>query len=842
MKKIKNFFSRWYVQMFLALLTVIMGYTGYSVYYRNLENPMTPGAIRIQSFFSMLKLFTLGFDVDNKAFQSGQNPLGQKKWVLYMLQTARFIGLFLTGTTLFKVLSSHISRLKEQIGFFLWDLKHEKLMLIGSNDENCSLYRSADKKYSGLIVCDSGDIPEKLSEQGLKCVHSGDAKSLLYDQIKKTIQNPEKKNTIIINTKNEKQNLSLSRTAIESINSYLADDIAVHSCLHSIAENVRQIKDRIRKETEDAENSGSVTAGAVQYQELIKKMKTSAADHSEFDEVFQKILKIEEKLNEKAGIENENGNAAELTLIREEITVLCTQTDQAILRTCIPLEKKIIGMLDRIRIVVFADREYQAIYRSIQQGSFCPIRCLNKYTLTAADYVSDYPLTRFIPDHERKDEILTPTGRITKESEFNMILVGFGDTNQEILLTSFGSNQFMQYDENGNPELKPVRYHIFDRNRELNEKNLNHNMFRYKKEFLDLVGTDSPGAPKETDYILPLYEYPADISFYRMDINNEYFYNRIREICIENPLSINHIVIAVSDDMSNIDLAQRLAEKKNEWGLKNLYIFTKVRDPENEKIINVFSKGDYISFGNEAFTLDVLLEDEIEHMASLKSGEHLRSGLSVKYPFLTEEEQKIHSAYEWLTMDHTMHMSNLFNFIGLRLKLNLIGFDYEKQKDGNGSDQNSVSLQEFADRYSEGDPALGMSEETGLIYSFRDPEKPEDFSKDITRKNLAVQEHYRWNGFMIMSGFIPGTIDQIKQGKTKDYSLRYHTNITTWDGLFKFRKTYAEAMNISEQEADVIRYDYLLMDGTWAYLNRNGYKIIRTGSRQIESGINKSFR
>ena len=101
MKKIKNLFSRWYVQMFLVLLTVVMGYTGYSVYYRSLEKPITPGAIRIQSFFSMLKLFTLGFDVDNKAFQSGQNPLGQKMWVLYMLQTARFIGLFLTGTTLF---------------------------------------------------------------------------------------------------------------------------------------------------------------------------------------------------------------------------------------------------------------------------------------------------------------------------------------------------------------------------------------------------------------------------------------------------------------------------------------------------------------------------------------------------------------------------------------------------------------------------------------------------------------------------------------------------------------------------------------------------------------------
>ena len=223
------------------------------------------------------------------------------------------------------------------------------------------------------------------------------------------------------------------------------------------------------------------------------------------------------------------------------------------------------------------------------------------------------------------------------------------------------------------------------------------------------------------------------------------------------------------------------------------------------------------------------MEDEIEHMASLKSGEHLRSRLTKKYPFLTEEEQNIHCDYEWFTMDHTMRMSNLYNIIGLRLKLNLIGFDYVKHGDNNSADYHKVSLEEFADRYCEGDLPRELSEEIGLIYSDKDTDEREDFTKEITRKNLAVQEHYRWNGFMIMSGFIPGTIDQIRQGKTKDYLLRYHTNITTWEGLFEFRKIRAKALGISEKEADVIRYDYQVMDGAWAYLNKNGYDIVRIG-------------
>ena len=50
------------------------------------------------------------------------------------------------------------------------------------------------------------------------------------------------------------------------------------------------------------------------------------------------------------------------------------------------------------------------------------------------------------------------------------------------------------------------------------------------------------------------------------------------------------------------------------------------------------------------------------------------------------------------------------------------------------------------------------SKESALIYSYKTVEGMEDFTKDITRKNLSVQEHYRWNAYMIMNGFVPGTI------------------------------------------------------------------------------------
>ena len=122
---------------------------------------------------------------------------------------------------------------------------------------------------------------------------------------------------------------------------------------------------------------------------------------------------------------------------------------------------------------------------------------------------------------------------------------------------------------------------------------------------------------------------------------------------------------------------------------------------------------------------------------------------------------------------------------------------------------------------------MGMDEEAGLIYSFKTIDRREDFKKDITRKNLAVQEHYRWNAYMIMNGFIPGTIQQIRTGWERDYQKRFHTNLTTMEGLFTFRELKAKFNRISEEDADTIHRDYQQTDGAWAYLDRNGYDVVR---------------
>ena len=107
------------------------------------------------------------------------------------------------------------------------------------------------------------------------------------------------------------------------------------------------------------------------------------------------------------------------------------------------------------------------------------------------------------------------------------------------------------------------------------------------------------------------------------------------------------------------------------------------------------------------------------------------------------------------------------------------------------------------------------------------------------RKTMAIHEHQRWNSFMISRGMIPATCEQIlnetqinDEGETvhtngKNYRLRRHGNLTTFEGLVQFRRLVATRDKKSEEKKDVIKYDYQILDDAYWLLASNGYKIIR---------------
>ncbi len=66
----------------------------------------------------------------------------------------------------------------------------------------------------------------------------------------------------------------------------------------------------------------------------------------------------------------------------------------------------------------------------------------------------------------------------------------------------------------------------------------------------------------------------------------------------------------------------------------------------------------------------------------------------------------------------------------------------------------------------------------------------------------------------------------MKYTNGRNYELRRHGNITTFEGLEEFRRMIASRDGVDEVVADVIKYDYQIMDDAYWLLNENGYKII----------------
>ena len=176
--------------------------------------------------------------------------------------------------------------------------------------------------------------------------------------------------------------------------------------------------------------------------------------------------------------------------------------------------------------------------------------------------------------------------------------------------------------------------------------------------------------------------------------------------------------------------------------------------------------------------------------------------------------------------------SSLYCCLSLRSKLNLIGLDYcLKSEKGN-----ALSYEEYMQIYAKGDMP-----NTTYYKNKIDGKHVIKYGVEFApskRKNLAILEHYRWNSFMITQGFVPASKEVIKKetvtvnGKTKhtngkSYAMRRHGNLTTFEGLVEYANILCERDGITKEQADVISYDYQIMDDSYWLLEKSHMKIIK---------------
>ncbi len=474
------------------------------------------------------------------------------------------------------------------------------------------------------------------------------------------------------------------------------------------------------------------------------------------------------------------------------------------------------ALFTNLKVYVFCDEKYNSIYEQYIKNGRGILIYVNKYQKIAVDFVDKYPLTKFMTE----EQIDYDNACIKPDVDINTFLIGFGKTNRQVYLTSVANNQFVQQ-KGEDVVLKKVNYYIIDKIDAQNNKNLNHNIYRFKQEV----------SSANRDEYLPLPEYPSNEIFCEnekvfIDVNDDAFYKKIREVSEKNKKSFNYFIIAFGDDLENLDLAKKMIEKRREWGINNFYIFVR----EREKHDLVFSEEDKcFSFANESevvYNADKIFNDSLYTMALNRHVSYAVESAIKNNKNLCVEQVGKEAKIKWYKdLEQYKRESNLYCCLSLRSRLNLIGLDYAAAAAG----QESVTEEEFREIYEKDNPVKNSTFSEILKKSIIDYDLSE--VKNTKRYNLAELEHLRWNSFMITKGFVPATINEILSDKNqkgkftngRSEETRKHGNLTNFEGLKKFRKLIADRDNKNEADTDVIQYDYQIMDDAYWLLKENGY-------------------
>jgi hypothetical protein len=501
----------------------------------------------------------------------------------------------------------------------------------------------------------------------------------------------------------------------------------------------------------------------------------------------------------------------------------------------------VIGLFGRIRVFAFGDPEYDAVYTELVETSFGCLRYLNKYRQIAMDFIDKYPMSAFMGE----EQVDFSTSLVREDVNLNVAMIGFGKTNQQIFLTSVANNQFLT-EENGEIKNKAVRYYIFDKKHSENNKNLNHSYYRYQTEVLrELWKKDENGEvvlkdgkpvydeAKTAEY-LPLPPMPSEEIYRTLDVNDPAFYDTLKEMC-KGKKDVNYIVIAFGTDLENIDMAQKLIEKKQEWDIANFVIFVKIRSGDDN--FGIFSRPDCYAIGCEekvVYDIGLILQDKLSDMAKLRHRvyaieyEVCEARKNGKQP-PDMKEVVANAQYKWhVRMSQLERDSNLYGVLSLKSKLHLMGLDYVPMT---GEDKDALTEEEYLEIYAVGDKPKYYEDltaegkkivEHGLIF------------KPSRRKTMAIHEHYRWNSYMFSRGIIPADKNTIetetvdgRRTNGKNYRIRRHGNLTTFEGLEEFRRIIWKRDGGEEAQADVIKYDYQILDDAVWFLGNQGYKIVK---------------
>ena len=489
------------------------------------------------------------------------------------------------------------------------------------------------------------------------------------------------------------------------------------------------------------------------------------------------------------------------------------------------IERRVVHRLNRLQVLVWGDQRYQEIYLELQRNSGGILRYMNKYMLTACSFVFQHPLTDTVPREWIR------RGALDADVECNVFFLGFGKPGRHIFSVHRTVSQFVSAGENSIPAHKKIHYYLVDP-KDPETVPLRETDLRYETEFLPDIRS---GRLNSRDY-LPLPDSPASVQRLQMDINSSAFHDFFRSLVTSPGKAVHQVIISVGDDLENIRLAQKIETEKREWGVAHMDVFALVRDSRMESDEGGPGLPHFVSFGDQArdlFHLRMILHNPIIDMAHRRHTMYTMESFERNAVYREDGDLETHAQFTWYTMDPRKQISSLFSVLSLSFKLGLMGMYCRDARIASSSPpadhhaRELVSNESYMKFYAKGDhPVFSGKRSEGMdLISYTGTDTEDDFRRNILRRNLTVQEHYRWNAYMMSQGFVPASRTQMKEKTRSDYSLRVHGNLTSFEGLFEYRRMMAEYRGTGESEEDVIKYDYQLLDEAWCFLHSGGCRI-----------------
>ena len=504
--------------------------------------------------------------------------------------------------------------------------------------------------------------------------------------------------------------------------------------------------------------------------------------------------------------------------------VIVEKISQAIISN--GLEKLSVMESRGLNCYVFGEPENESAFGLFTARTKGCVRYVNKYKLIAMEFVGKYPLTQFMTEKQ----IDYASATIKPEVEMNVVMIGFGKANRQVFLTSVANNQFLTKDkESGEIKEKAVNYFIYDSRKAEQDKQLNHDYFRFANKYDYLQ--------EHSGEYLDLPQKPAKEVFIEKDVNDADFYSSIKaNLKNGGENAYNYVLVGYGTDMENLDFAEKIYAKLVEWEVVDkTKLFIKIRDDElsKEVIEPEYAKdGKFIVFGNEGrvvYDVRQIFAEQHEQMAKDKHVTYVAMeyfGKKTEDDGLSDEEREKHiintaNEYWYESMAQIQRDSNTYACLSIRMKLHLLGFDFKK-----GIHEKEDASKEFIKAYQEGDKIERKKEE---LLGWSPVEYGDcNFPRGTIRNNYATQEHLRWNAYHICHGYVPATKEEtIANDKQKLIAKRRHRNILSYKGLLQFCDLMMAETGGSRKDCDVIKYDYEIMDDLPWLASRIGYTIVK---------------